>query len=149
MTAAAHWKRFLKATGTGMGGFLLLFTGTALLVESADWSETHAYALMLGLNSLYTFWMQQQVVFNDRSFARTLSTRMLRFLGALIFFRGLEWMIFWLLVHPAGIHYAIAAPVTNLCSFFLKFYVFDRWVFLRHTSDDGRTESVPGSGSTW
>jgi putative flippase GtrA len=132
MTAAARWRRLLKASGTGFGGFLLLFAGTAILVEGFQWREAPAYALMLALNSLYTFWMQQQVVFKDRLFARTISTRIVRFLSTLGSFRLLEWSIFWSLVHLASLHYAIAAPATNVSSFFLKYYVFDRWVFKRN-----------------
>jgi putative flippase GtrA len=129
VTFRAQIFRFLRASEVGLAGFAVLFCGTAALVELARWSEPAAYALMLFLVSFYTFWVQQRFVFKNRDFMAKLPGRLIRFAGTLFFFRGAEFAVFWVLVHPAGLHYTIAATVTNLISFVFKFMTFDKWVF--------------------
>ena len=122
------WRGWWLFLVIGLLGYALLTFGVYALHEWGGVDERPAYALMIVLVMAGNFFANRRVVFPAGRTGEP-ARQAIRFLGAALTFRVVEFLLFSLFIGPLAIHYIAAIALTSALSYFGKYYVFARWVF--------------------
>jgi putative flippase GtrA len=132
----------------GLGGLLssgVAMGTTATLHELGSASEQVAAAVGLVCALVVNFIVLRYFIF--RGTQMPIVSQLLTFIASSGFFRGIEYLGFLVINAIPGVHYLVALIIVLGGSFLLKFVVYEGWVFARHRSSVGSSETNRRSGA--
>lgn len=104
-------------------------SGTAMFHEIANLSENLAAAGGLVLAIVTNFIMLRYIIFPRSN--TPIAKQYITYIGTAITFRGIEYLLFLFFHMVLDQFYLLSFISALVISFFGKFFVYDRWVFIR------------------
>lgn len=119
---AGRFQSLVKFMLAGLPAFALAVPLNYLLVDRMELSAPWAYFLVLLLQTSVNYLMCRFFVFTVPG-GRASASEYLRFMAGILFFRGLDWLVYVVLVKYVGVYYLLA-QVLNVAVFAVAKFLF-------------------------
>lgn len=120
----AKWAKFLAV---GLPAFLVAVPLNYVLVETAGIPKPWAYAAVLVMQVTVNFFLCKFLVFDAGATGRW-KREFAAFAGGILAFRGLDWLVYVLLVEGVGLYYLLV-QVMNVVVFSVAKFLYSERVF--------------------
>lgn len=119
-------KKLFAFLSVGLPSFLIALPLNVFLVESLDWYEPIAYALILVFQVTMNFFMCRLFVFKERN-NKSLLLQFWQFVCGILLLRLGDWTIYSFLVRVCGFYY-LGVQLANIALFALIKFKFSQKV---------------------